>query len=349
MTINPVPTGHPNHPGDISYRTAGFISGELLKRAQHLLIISRLGASKPIPKNSTLTMKFRGYNPLPDHPKVLMEGITPDASRIDYRDVICQLMQYGDWVGLTDIMQDTHEDPLIPEFTAILGEQSGTMLERIVIEKLMGGTNVFYSGMTGITEATSRNEVNLPLSLGLQRRIRHLKRQRAQKLTSVITPSPNFNTTPIPSSYIAVTHTDCEADIRDMPGFVPIEKYSAFKPMEGEVGSVEGLRYLATTVLEPFEGAGAPSQAGKPVLESNGACADVYPVFVFGKDAFAVTPFARGKAGASPVSPMVLNPNIPCGGDQLGQRGSIGWKAIHGAVILYDMWMCRVEVAVSKL
>ena len=44
---------------------------------------------------------------------------------------------------------------------------------------------------------------------------------------------------------------------------------------------------------------------------------------------------------------MVLNPNVPRGGDPLGQRGSAGWKASHAAVILNDAWMHRLEVAVK--
>ena len=53
--------------------------------------------------------------------------------------------------------------------------------------------------------------------------------------------------------------------------------------------------------------------------------------------------------GKSPIVPMVLNPNIPRGGDPMGQRGSIAWKMWHGAIILYDMHMIRAEVAVSSL
>ena len=86
-------------------------------------------------------------------------------------------------------------------------------------------------------------------------------------------------------------------------------------------------------------------------VESNeGACADVYPILYLGKNAFGVTPFAAQRArGAAPVNVMALNPNTPRGGDPLGQRGSLGWKAYRTAEILYDMWMARVEVAVTRL
>lgn len=336
--------------GDISYRTAGYMARELLERAQPLLLVARLGQSKPLPKNSTRVIKFRGYEHLPNQPKPLTEGITPQANKPTFRDVEAIIEQYGDYIHLTDVLQDTHEDPLISEFSAILGEQAAIMMERVIIGHLMGGTNVHFSGSTGGVQATSRAGVNEPLTLQLQRRIlRGLKRQLAQPITTLVSPSSNFATYAIPPSYIAVCHTDCEADIREMPGFVPVEKYGQQKALPGEIGSVEGVRYCATTVLEPFAGAGAAPNPNTDVMSTDGACADVYPVFYFGKNAFGTIPFARSKNGGSPIWPCVLNPNTPRGGDPLGQRGSVGWKAWNAAVILYDFWMARAEVAVTRL
>lgn len=336
--------------GDISARTSGYFSKELLKRAQPLIIVGRFGQPKPLPKNVGRVMKFRGYQHLPNQPKALTEGVTPAASKPTFRDVEAVIGQYGDYVELTDVLTDTHEDPLIPEFSDILGEQSAIMLERVTIGTLLSGTNVHFSGETGGVIATNRAGVNQPLSLTLQRRVmRGLKRQLAQPITTVINASPNFGTSPIAPSFIAVCHTDCEADIREMTGFVAVEKYGSYKPMDGEIGSVEGVRYCCTTVMEPIVDAGAAPAAGKPVESNTGACADVYPVLFFGKNAFGVIPLARSANGASPITPMVLNPGVPRGGDPLGQRGTIGWKAYHSAIILYDFYMARAEVAVSKV
>lgn len=336
--------------GDISYRTAGYFAKELLKRAQPLLIISQLGQPKPLPKNSTRTIKFRGYEHLPNQPKALQEGITPQASKPTFRDVEAIIGQYGDYVELTDVLADTHEDPLIAEFSDILGEQAAIMMERVCVGPLLAGTNVHFSGSTGGVIATDRTGVNEPITLGLQRRIlRGLKRQLAQPITNLIGASPNFHTFAISPSYIAVCHTDCEADIREMPGFVPVEHYGHQEPLRGEIGSVEGVRYCATTILEPFLDAGAAPTGANQVESNEGACADVYPILYFGKNAFGVIPFARAKNGGYPIMPCVLNPNTPRGGDPLGQRGTIGWKSYGTSVILYDFWMARAEVAVTKL
>lgn len=337
--------------GDISYRTAGYVCAELLKRAQPLLAVSRLGQNKPIPKNSGDTIRFRGYEPLDNNPKVLIEGVTPAASKPTYREVVAKIEQYGDWIELTDKLSDTHEDPLWAEFSDLLGEEAGIMLERVVINKLLAGTNAFFAGETGGVQASTRNGVNLPLTLTMQRRVtRALKRQLATPITRVVTASANFNTSPISPSYIAVCHTDLEADIRNMPGFVPTEKYASYHPMDGEIGSVEGVRYVGTTLLEPKVDAGAAPAVGTEVESQAGACADVYPVLYFGKNAFGVTPFAAQKGkGNSPVNVMVLNPNTPRSSDPMGQRGSLAWKAYRTSEILYDLWMARVEVAVTKL
>lgn len=337
--------------GDISYRTAGYFARQLLERGQSLMIVSQFGQSKPLPRNSGNTISFRGYEHLSAQPKALTEGVTPQASKPTFRDVKVVIGQYGDYVELTDVLHDTHEDPLIQEFSEILGEQAAEMIERVTIGALLAGTNVHFSGSTGGVYATSRAGVNEPLTLTLQRRVlRGLKRQLAQPITKVVGASANYDTSAIAPSFVAVCHTDCESDIRDLPGFVPVEKYGSMQPMRGEIGAVEGVRYCATTLLEPFLDAGAAPAAGKAVESNEGACADVYPIFFFGKNAFGNIPFARGgRKGDSPIIPMVLNPNVPRGGDPLGQRGTIGWKASHAAVILYDFWMARAEVAVTKL
>lgn len=333
--------------GDISPRTAAYVSKQLLERGQPLILIERFGQAKPLPKNATGNIIFRGYDHLPNQPKPLIEGVTPASSRPTFHDIEAAIRQFGDFVEITDVIEDTHEDPILTEFSAILGEQAAIMRERITAGVVLGGTNVHFSGETGGVPATNRNGVNKPLTLGLQRRIvRDLKRNLATPITNVIKPSANYGTSAIGGSFIAICHTDCEADIRELKGFVPAEKYASYQPLPGEIGSVEGVRYLATTVFEPWADAGA---AGNGVVSTAGACADVYPVLYLGKNAFATIPFARGTGGASPIVPTVLRPNTPRGGDPLGQRGTIGWKMWHGGVILYELYMARAEVAVTAL
>lgn len=321
--------------GDISPRTAAYAASELLKRGDPLLVFERYGQAKPLPKNSTQTMKFRRYKALPLATTPLTEGVTPTGSSLTYEDVTAVLKQYGDFVAITDVIEDTHEDPILRETMSLCGEQAAQTLETVRYGVLNAGTNVFRAG--GVA---SRNAVATGLTIGLQRKIVNaLQRQLAGRITNIVTASPNFATEPIAPAYIAVCHVDLETSIRQLPGFVPVEKYSdAMKAQPGEIGKVESVRYIGTTMALPFTGAGASVTD----YMATGGKADVYPILFFGKDAYGLVSLK----GKNAVTPIVLNPNTPRGGDPLGQRGSIGWKAYSTAVILNEAWMARAEVAV---
>lgn len=161
----------------------------------------------------------------------------------------------------------------------------------------------------------------------------------------------DFGTEAVAPGFIGIIHSDLESDVRDMPGFVPTEKYGGMTPYETEVGKVEDVRYLATSIPEAWvDTGGAPDPdstpgSGDEVLSTSGSSADVYPVLYFAQNAYAVVPLAGRKA----ITPMVLNPNVPRGSDPMGQRGSVAWKSYLTAAILQDLWMARLECSASDI
>jgi N4-gp56 family major capsid protein len=68
----------------------------------------------------------------------------------------------------------------------------------------------------------------------------------------------------------------------------------------------------------------------------------VYPVLILARDAFGVVRLQ----GKEAVQVMVLNAGTPRGGDELAQRGSVGWKTYYAAVRLNEAWMARLECGV---
>lgn len=325
--------------GDISPRTAGHIVRELLERSYPHMVFELFGQSKPLPGNDTLTMIFRRYEALDPTPKPLTEGVSPSGSKLRKTDVSVTLQQYGDLIIITDIVEDTHEDPVLKEATEILSEQSAQMIELVRVGVLTAGTNVF------LANGSERSSVNTPLTRTLQRRItRALKRQNALKITKVIKPVPEFNSEPVAAAYVGVIHTDLESDVRNMDGFVPTEKYGQMTPFPSEIGKVEEVRYVTTTLLGPWaDSGGAYAGSGTAMLSTGGVKADVYPVLYLAQNAYGIV----AHKGKNAIAPIVLKPK-PSPSDRLGQRGSAGWKSIQGAVILNDLWMCRAEVAVTS-
>ena len=346
--------------GSISPRTAAFVVRDLLKRGLPWMILEKFGQAKVLPTKSTKTIQFRRYfldstftatfgadfNPheyftgtnFDPANKILTEGVTPDATDLDSADYDATLVQYGDRTVISDQVMDFHEDPILREAVDILGEQAAVIIEKTRYNELKAGSNVFYTNAD-----TARTDVDVVFSLNDQRRVtRFLKRQLGKPITSAVKSTPAFGTEAIAPSFICVVHPDLEPDLRAISSFVPAEKYGTMSPWDGELGKIEDVRYLATTIIEPFLSGGGTG--GTNVLENNGTNADVYPMLYFARDAYGIVAFKGGNA----LTPMVVNPTAT-DSDPLAQRGHVGWKGYSATIILNDFFMARLEVAVSDL
>lgn len=341
--------------GDISPRVAAFAVSQLLKRGLPYLILEKFGQTYPIPTNSTKVAKFRRYfilgatggagdgtaaeafnTPLALTP--LMEGVTPTGKQLSNQDYTVTLVQYGDYMTITDVVLDTAEDGVLQQATEVMGESAAQTIETVRYNILKAGLNVFYANGTG------RTSVNTPISLAMQRRVTTaLTRQNAKRITTIVKSSVDFRTEPIEAAYIGLLHPDLETDVRSMTGFIQTKQYGTVTPWENEIGAVEQVRYLQSTIFAPFPDAGgAFAGSGVNMRTTSGTNADVYPVLYLGRDAYGIVPLK----GKDSLVPMVVNPK-PAAGDPLGQRGTIGWKAMTTAVILNDAWMARLEVAAT--
>lgn len=320
--------------GDISPRTAAFAAKELLTRGQPYLVLEKFGQAKALPANNSKVMKFRRYNALPNTPKVLTEGVTPTSTQLTYTDVTATLSQMGEVVEISDVILDTHEDPVLNETVGLLGEQAAQMVEKMRFGVVKAGTNVMYGN------GAARNAVNTAITIDVQRRaVRALKRQNARQITSIVRSTPSFNTENVAPGYVALVHPDLERDIRALAGFTPAEKYGTITPWENELGKIDDVRYVTSTIFEPWADAGG---AKGTMLSTGGTNADVYPVLYVGKDAYGIIALK----GAYAVTPLVVNPK-PSDSDPLAQRGKAGFKTMQTAVILNDLWMLRAEVAAT--
>jgi len=325
--------------GDISPAVAASSAVEMLKRGQPLLVIQQFGQSKPLGKNQTNTQKFRRYERLAAATTPLTEGVTPTGSSPTTTDYTATLSQYGDFLELTDVIQDLHTDPVLMEYSGMIGEQAALTLEMIAFGVIKAGTTIYRAN------GSARTDINTPLTLSLQRKaLRGLKRQFARPFTKKLSSSTNFNTESVPAATIGLAHVDLENSIRALPGFKDAVDYTA--SYEGEIGAVEGCRYILSTVIESWaDGGGLKAGSGTTMVSTTGTSADVYPVLYLSPDAFGLVPLK----GANAMTPMVMNPNTPRGGDPLGQRGSVAWKTYFTAVILNQAWMARAEVAAVEL
>ena len=325
------------HFGDISPRTNYAAWGKLLKRTVPGLVTERSAQTKPMPKGKGRVLICRRYLALSRITTPLFEGVTPPASKPTYVDVQCTLEQIGDWIGITDVIQDTHEDPVLSEFRSLQARQIRESTEALNIQVLKGGTSVIY------TNGTARTDVNTVVERGdLALAVRNLRGADAEYYMEILSGSPKYGTEPIGAAFLGYAHSNVADDLHKVAGYTKVQNYpDPSKAMGYEDGSAENIRFLLTTMFEPWEDAGGAKGA---MLSTSGTKADVYPIIIVAPDAWATVPLRGVNSG----SIAVVNPK-PRGGDQLGQRGSLGWKKWHAAMILNDDLLERIETAVTAI
>lgn len=321
--------------GDINQRTAAWAGREMLRHAQPKLVLSKIGTTKAIPRNTADNAKFRRARPFAVSTVPLAEGVTPTPQKLQYEDVAVALKQYGNVVEISDWLEATAEDPVFQDATQLIGEQAGATAEQVTYGATRGGTNVIYAN------GVSRSSVNTPITLAKQRAATTaLKRQKADPITTILDSTPDYDKRNVEAAFIAVGHTDLESDVRSMTGFIATAQYGSRRTISDlEIGSVESVRYVLTPDLLPFADAGGAKGAMRSTTGTN---ADVYPLLIFGKDAFAVVPLK----GENAMEPKVVKAK-PTASDPLAQRNYVGYKFAFASVILNELWMVRVEVAAT--
>ncbi|MEM7528842.1 MAG: N4-gp56 family major capsid protein [Pseudomonadota bacterium] len=325
----------------ISQRTNVYAERRMLRYAGPHLVLEKFGLAKELPKNSSSTIRFRRPVTFAAKTTPLVEGVTPTGTKFSYEDVSATLRQYGDVIYVTDVIQDTHEDPVLRDITQQAGDNIGRTVEQLNFAVVKAGTNVIYAG-----GATQRSDVVGKLRKEeLRSAIRTLKRNKALPFTEMIGPGPNYGTQAVEPCYVVVIHVDLENDLRQIPGFVPCTQYgrATAKVHEREIGAIEEMRFVCSADLDPWTGAGG---ATTDMVNTSGQ-ADVYPVLVFGKEAWGHVAL-RGGPSYSAVNPHVHRPTHSPS-DPMAQRGFVSWKFYHAAVRLNEAWMIRIEVAATDI
>jgi N4-gp56 family major capsid protein len=324
--------------GDITPRTAAYAVDTMLERAQPELCMARFAVLTTVPKGKTKVVKWARYGRLAASTTALTEGVTPAGSNIYKTDVTGTLDQYGQWTGLTDVIIDVHEDPVLKEYSEAMGETAGQSQELIVYNAIKAGTAVSYSNGTtrvGLTAVLNSTQA--------RRAIRTLKQQDTKPLTTMLSASDGVGTVPIPRCFVCFCHPNVEMDLQNTSNFATgyrrVQDYGTFKPIsDAEIGSFENIRFMASTLYTPFANAG-----GTLGTNLGGSASDVYASIVVGKNAYGTVNLAGSGSG---LVPIVFNPKVS-DSDKLGQRGHVAYKMWALAVILNDAFMVRMEHTVA--
>ena len=332
-----------NTTGSVGFRTNGYAVGRLLKRAQAIMVLERFGQVDPQGQNKSLTRKYRRLEALPLAIAPVSEGIAPSGQQLIVTDLQVTLDQYADAIPFTDVIQDTIEDNTLEDMVKLAAQQCAETKETVRFNLLKAGTNAFFAGATATTRATVTATITRPL---LRKIERALRRNRAAVISEIVAPSAKVATEPVAPAFFAVCHTDLKADIEDVTGFKPVEKYAdPTKALPGEVGAQGSFRFICSDLFTPWMAA-ATGAASQTTFLTNGSAAagsaDVYPILIFGENSYGIVPMQ----GKNAVKINIINPE-PSVADPCGQKGYVSWKMYDAAIILNDLWMARAEVAAT--
>ncbi len=201
-----------------------------------------LFAQKHIIPRGAKTISFRKYDPLPKRLSPITEGVTPDGQNLRVSIVEATVAQYGGYVEMTDLLLLSAVDNNLCLATKLLGAQAGRTLDTISREVLAGGTNVQYG--SGAVSARylltgGKESGNHYLTVDcIRRAVRFLKSQNAEK---------------IHGSYVALIHPDAVYDLMNDPQWKTPNQYAdATNIFEGEIGKIEGVRFIETSEAKIF-------------------------------------------------------------------------------------------------
>jgi len=187
------------------------------------------------------------------------------------------------------------------------------------------------------------DHITLPILRNISR---GLQATHAKRITKILVPSPNFATKSVEAAYLVFAHTDVEADIRDLAGFIAVADYGTRKPVnENEIGTCENFRFITSPELVPIQDAGGSAVTNSLYYTTANTSCDIYPVIVTGMNAWG----QLALRGENSIDPTYVPPSQKDSGDPLGQRGYVGAKFYFDATLVNEGYMALAEVGVSAL
>lgn len=297
-----------------------YYSDYLIDNAEPELVHDQFAQRHPIPSNGGKTVQFRKYSPLPKlHDKPLAEGVTPNGQSLNMSIVEATVVQYGGYIELSDMLLLTAIDNNLVQATRLLGSQAGRTLDTVTREVLASCNSVQWAeNQVKATDALvgGKDSGNHYLTVNAVRMaVRTLKKMNARK---------------IDGSFVAIIHPDCSYDLMSDPNWkYPHQYQDTTNIYEGEIGKIEGVRFVETSEAKIFEGAGASGR-------------NVYATFVLGADAYGTTEIKNGG-----LEHIVKQLGSAGTADPLNQRATAGWKATKAAVLLAQEHMVKILTTAS--
>lgn len=284
-----------------------FYDTTLLENAREAMIFTQFGKKQPMKGNK---IEWRKFNTFAKALTPLTEGVIPTGQTFGMTKIEGEISQHGDFTAVSDRLEMESYDDIIFCATEEMGAAEGETYDTLTRNILVAGNSVMYAP-NGDAEIDDRanitNDCKLTPAL-VNKAATWLKKNKAPR---------------IDGCYVALIHPSVAHDLRETDEWKEYHKYNAVDPIfKGEIGMIHGVRFVETNEAKIWK-AGADGVG-------------VYATLFLGKDAFGILdPEGEGME-------MIIKGKEQIGGP-LNQFSTIGYKFCHGAKILYQERMLRVE------
>lgn len=282
-----------------------FIDTYLLENARETSIFTQFGKQEKMKGNK---IEWRKFNTFAKALTPLQEGVVPSGQTFGMTKIEAETTQHGDYTVITDRLSREAFDNVVVGATEEMGAAMGETYDTLTRNILVAGNNVMYCP-NGEVEVTSRGDITKDciLTPDVVNRVQtFLKKCKAPKIDGY---------------YVAIIHPSVAYDLRSSKAWEEYHKFTNVDPIyKGEIGELHGVRFIESTNAK--------------IWKDHDTC--VYATLFLGKDAFGVlNPEGEG-------TEMIVKREDEIGGP-INQFSTIGYKFCHGAKILYQERMVRVE------
>lgn len=253
-------------------------------------------------------VEWRKFNTFAKALTPLTEGVIPTGQTFGMTKIEAETTQHGDFVAVSDRLELESYDDVIFGATEEMGATEGETYDTLTRNILVAGNSVAYAGNKTSRAALGNADTMTPEIVN--KAATWLKKNKAPKIDGY---------------YVALIHPSVAYDLRQSEEWKEYHKYNDVAPIfKGEIGELHGVRFVETNEAK--------------IWKDGETC--VYATLFLGKDAFGILdPEGEGME-------MIIKGREQVGGP-LNQFSTIGYKFCHGAKILYQERMLRVETGSS--
>lgn len=277
---------------------------KLLSTLEPRLVLMPLGKKQRLPKGNGKQVKWLRYSSIAGSTSPLTEGTPPAEISFSASNVTANVVQYGQFAKVSDLLSDTAIDPVLENLSERFGIAASKTIEELIVSELANNCANQNVNNRANFAAIQAGDV-----ISHKELIEAMIRQKADFI------GPHES-----GMYLAVLHPRAEYDLlvdSQAGSWLDIHKGVDNKPLlNGEVARMYGMKFLVSDKMLTSVGTGAGS-------------IDVVQSFVIGEEAFGVV-----ELNGDSMKMFIKRHGSAGANDPLDQFATVGYK-IHGFAAKY--------------